>query len=103
MVLPRESAAVSLKYRRWDLNPHGCYPDRILSPVRLPCAWYWEHVAVIFKALVFKVVTTPRTLQRHWVEMQVLLRICCQLGQPRRSVHNWLRRRFEGSASMAAA
>ena len=26
MVLPRESAAVSLKYRRWDLNPHGCYP-----------------------------------------------------------------------------
>ncbi len=25
-VLPRESAAVSLKYRRWDLNPHGCYP-----------------------------------------------------------------------------
>ena len=22
MVLPRESAAVSLKYRRWDLNPH---------------------------------------------------------------------------------
>ena len=26
MVLPRESGAVSLKYRRWDLNPHGCYP-----------------------------------------------------------------------------
>ncbi len=25
MVLPRESAAVSLKYRRWDLNPHGCH------------------------------------------------------------------------------
>ena len=23
MVLPRESAAVSLKYRRWDLNPHA--------------------------------------------------------------------------------
>ena len=26
MVLPRESAALSLMYRRWDLNPHECYP-----------------------------------------------------------------------------
>jgi hypothetical protein len=26
MVLPRESAAVSLKYRRWDLNPHTPLP-----------------------------------------------------------------------------
>ena len=33
---PRESVAVSLTYRRWDLNPHAHYRDRILSPGRLP-------------------------------------------------------------------
>ena len=26
----------SWDYRRWDLNPHPYYPDRILSPARLP-------------------------------------------------------------------
>ena len=57
MVLPRESAAVSLKYRRWDLNPHPHYRDRILSPVRLPYPWYWKHVAVILKVFDFKAVT----------------------------------------------
>ena len=49
MVLPRESAAVSLKYGRSDLNPHHLYGDRILSPVRLPFPWYRKHVAAALK------------------------------------------------------
>jgi hypothetical protein len=28
--------ALSIYYRRWDLNPHPLDGDRILSPVRLP-------------------------------------------------------------------
>jgi hypothetical protein len=50
MVLPRESAAVTLKYRRWDLNLHPLYGDRILSPVRVPYSWYWRHVGATLKA-----------------------------------------------------
>ncbi len=49
--------------RRWSLVPKvGLEPtppcgDRILSPGLLPYPWYWKHVAVILKLLVFKAVT----------------------------------------------
>ena len=41
------------------LEPTPTCEDRILSPVRLPYSWYWEHVAVILKVLVFKACTIP--------------------------------------------
>ena len=59
MVLPRESAAVSLKYRRWDLNPHPLYEDRILSPARLPSPSHWKQVAVVLKVCESKARTSP--------------------------------------------
>jgi hypothetical protein len=52
------------EYRRWDLNPHTHYRDRILSPARLPSSWYWKHVAAMLKVSVFKAVTIPPPAMR---------------------------------------
>jgi hypothetical protein len=39
------------------LEPTRMLPHRILSPVRLPFPWYWEHVGATLKASSFKAVT----------------------------------------------
>ena len=44
---------------KMGLEPTPVLPHWILSPVRLPLWWYWEHVAVILRVLVFKADTMP--------------------------------------------
>jgi hypothetical protein len=39
------------------LEPTPPSKDRILSPVRLPCSWYWKQVAVVLKGFGFKAIT----------------------------------------------
>ena len=52
------------QYRRWDLNPHPLYGDRILSPARLPSVWYWADVGMTLISGIFQGSTIAPVVDR---------------------------------------
>ena len=97
--LYRRLALVSVP--KVGLEPTPSCEDRILSPVRLPYTWYWNHVALTSNIPCFQGGYDAAPSYPHCggigLILPVLLPICCQIGL-RISNFSWVRGILPGDA-----